>query len=131
MPCNLLNSQLGGKESVKEFASINCQFVGFPFVTGGVGVGVAERLFKAKYPATPAKTTTRIINAMFANPFWFISLIIAKLIIDFDFRIKKFSSPKIKIWFESMFFYGFFCGFERCGSAAFRIFAGGIFRKNA
>ena len=80
--------------------SINCQFVGVPFVTGGVGVGVAERLFKAKYPATPAKTTTRIINAMFANPFWFISLIIAKLIIDFDFRIKKFSSPKIKIWFE-------------------------------
>jgi len=96
MPCNLLNSQLGGKESVKEFASINCQFVGVPFVTGGVGVGVAERLFKAKYPATPAKTTTRIINAIFANPFWFTSLIIAKLIIDFDFRIKKFSSPKMR-----------------------------------
>ena len=34
-------------------------------------------------------------------------------------RIKKFSSPKIKIWFEPMFFYGFFCGFERCGSAVF------------
>ncbi len=30
--------------------------------------------------------------------------------------IKKFSSPKIKIWFEPMFFSGFFCGFERCGS---------------
>jgi len=26
--------------------------------------------------------------------------------------IKKFSSPKIKIWFEPMFFYGFFCGFR-------------------
>jgi len=26
--------------------------------------------------------------------------------------IKKFSSPKIKIWFEPMFFSGFFCGFE-------------------
>src|SRR3990167_7510745 len=33
--------------------------------------------------------------------------------------IKKFSFPKIKIWFEPMFFSGFFCGFERCGSAAF------------
>src|SRR3989344_9031654 len=33
-------------------------------------------------------------------------------------RIKKFSSPKIKIWFEPMFFSGFFCGFHRCGSAA-------------
>jgi len=40
--------------------------------------------------------------------------------------IKKFSSPKIKIWFEPMFFYGFFCGFERCGSAAFPNFRGGI-----
>jgi len=26
--------------------------------------------------------------------------------------IKKFSSPKIKIWFEPMFFFGFFCGFR-------------------
>src|SRR3989338_5275093 len=33
-------------------------------------------------------------------------------------RIKKFSSPKIKIWLEPMFFSGFFCGFHRCGSAA-------------
>ena len=32
-------------------------------------------------------------------------------------RIKNFSSPKIKIWFKPMFFSGFFCGFERCGSA--------------
>src|SRR3989344_1190328 len=39
--------------------------------------------------------------------------------------IKKFSSPKIKIWFEPMFFYGFFCGFQRCGSAAFPNFRGG------
>jgi len=39
--------------------------------------------------------------------------------------IKKFSSPKIKIWFEPMFFYQFFCGFERCGSAAFPNFRGG------
>ena len=39
--------------------------------------------------------------------------------------IKKFSSPKIKIWFEPMFFFGFFCGFERCGSAAFPNFRGG------
>ena len=31
-------------------------------------------------------------------------------------RIKKFSSPKIKIRFEPMFFSRFFCGFERCGS---------------
>ena len=41
------------------------------------------------------------------------------------YMIKKFSSPKIKIWFEPMFFYGFFCGFERCGSAAFPNFRGG------
>ncbi|MBU2109780.1 hypothetical protein KKB71_02420, partial [Patescibacteria group bacterium] len=41
--------------------------------------------------------------------------------------IKKFSSPKIKIWFEPMFFSGFFCGFERCGSAAFPNFRGGNF----
>ena len=51
--------------------------------------------------------------------------------------MKKFSSPKIKIWFEPMFFSGFFCGFERCGSppaprlrragAAFPNFRGGIF----
>jgi len=34
-------------------------------------------------------------------------------------RIKKFSSPKIKIWFGPMFFSGFFCGFDSCGSAAF------------
>jgi len=53
--------------------------------------------------------------------------------------IKKFSSPKIKIWFEPtpipsafggatgrMFFSGFFYGFERCGSAAFPDFRGGI-----
>jgi len=40
-------------------------------------------------------------------------------------RIKKFSSPKIKIWFEPMFFSEFFCGFQRCGSAAFPNFRGG------
>jgi len=39
--------------------------------------------------------------------------------------IKKFSSPKIKIWFEPMFFFGFFCGFQQCGSAAFPNFRGG------
>ena len=39
--------------------------------------------------------------------------------------IKKFSSHKIKMWFEPMFFSGFFCGFERCGSAAFPNFRGG------
>ena len=47
--------------------------------------------------------------------------------------IKKFSSLKIKIWFEPMFFFGFFCGFHRCGSlrlrsvqaAAFPNFRGG------
>src|SRR3989338_781609 len=41
------------------------------------------------------------------------------------YMIKKFSSPKIKIWFEPMFFYGFFCGFDRCGSAALPNFRGG------
>ncbi len=37
----------------------------------------------------------------------------------FMLMIKKFSSPKVKIWSEPMFFSGFFYGFERCGSAAF------------
>jgi len=40
--------------------------------------------------------------------------------------IKKFSSPKIKTWFEPMFFFGLFCGFQRCGFAAFPNFRGGI-----
>src|SRR3989344_1401979 len=39
--------------------------------------------------------------------------------------IKKFLPPKLKLWFEPMFFSGFFCGFERCGSAAFLNFRGG------
>ncbi|MBU2036908.1 hypothetical protein KJ866_01730 [Patescibacteria group bacterium] len=43
--------------------------------------------------------------------------------------IKKFSSPKIKIWFEPMFFSEFFCGLQRCGSAAFPNFRGGIFSE--
>ncbi len=42
----------------------------------------------------------------------------------FLYWIKKFSFPRIKIWFAPMFFSGLFCGFERCGSAAFRIFRG-------
>src|SRR3989344_3431249 len=44
----------------------------------------------------------------------FFSNFIIKLLVRNMHRIKKFSSPKIKIWFEPMFFYGFFCGFERC-----------------
>jgi len=43
--------------------------------------------------------------------------------------IKKFSSSKIKIWFEPMFFSGFFCGFQRCGSATFPNFRVGIFSE--
>ena len=40
--------------------------------------------------------------------------------------IKKFSSPKIKIWFEPMFFSGFFCGFGFLkGSDNFKFFFGG------
>src|SRR3990167_645880 len=35
--------------------------------------------------------------------------------------IKKFSFLlSVKIWFEPMFFSGFFCGFERCGSLRLR-----------
>src|SRR3989344_1501278 len=52
-------------------------------------------------------------------------------------RIERISSPQIEIWFEPMFFSGFFCGFERCGSlrlrsvqaAAFPNFCGGIFSE--
>ena len=40
--------------------------------------------------------------------------------------IKNFSFLlSAKTWFEPMFFSGFFCGFERCGSAAFSDFRGG------
>jgi len=39
---------------------------------------------------------------------------------------KIFLSPKFKIWFAPLFFSGPFCGFYRCGSAAFRIFRGGL-----
>ena|SRR3989344_1257141 len=48
---------------------------------------------------------------------------------SFFIMIKNFSSPKIKIWFEPMFFSGFFCGFEWCGSAAFPNFRGRIFSE--
>ena len=64
------------------------------------------------------------------------STCVGKVIWNHQERIKKFSSPKIKIWFEPMFFSGFFCGFERCGSppaprlrragAAFPNFRGGF-----
>ena len=46
-----------------------------------------------------------------------------------QYWIKKFSSRKIKIWLEPRFFSGFFCGFERCGYAAFPNFRGGIFSE--
>ena len=50
------------------------------------------------------------------------------LIHIFDYEmIKNFSSPKIKIWFEPMFFSGFFCGFQRSRTADnFKFFFGGI-----
>ena len=44
----------------------------------------------------------------------------------FLYWIKKFSFPRIKIWFAPMFFSGLLCGFERFGSAVFRIFRGGF-----
>ncbi|OGE94600.1 MAG: hypothetical protein A3B10_00355 [Candidatus Doudnabacteria bacterium RIFCSPLOWO2_01_FULL_44_21] len=44
----------------------------------------------------------------------------------FLYWIKKFSFPRIKIWFAPMFFSGLFCGFQRCDCAAFRIFRGGF-----
>ena len=34
-----------------------------------------------------------------------------------------------KIWFEPMFFSGFFCGFDSCGSATFPDFRRGIFSE--
>src|SRR3989338_1234153 len=37
----------------------------------------------------------------------------------FLYWIKKFSFPRIKIWFAPMFFSGLFCGFQRCDCAAF------------
>src|SRR3989338_452424 len=110
MPCNLLNFHPGGKDNVKEIASINCQPAG---VGEGLGVGVAERLFKAKYPATPAKTTTKTINTMFTNLFWFM--------------IKNFSFQKIK---ERQIlerhlcllnvFKNFFCRIRTAGKSSFR-----------
>jgi len=45
--------------------------------------------------------------------------------------IKKFSSPKIKIWFELMFLTGSFAVLSGAAPPPFRIFAGGFFRRNA
>src|SRR3989344_8636849 len=121
--------------------------LGWLFGSGGavcevVGCGSGKDGFftKVTYPNAPANTTTKTMRIIFTNPFWFICLIITKLIIDFDFMIKKFSSPKIKIWFEptpipsafsgatgQVFFSGLFCGFrllERGDN--FKFFFGGI-----
>ena len=76
--------------------------------------GGRSRIFQTKYNEenTPRKMSGRAI--------------VFQMFLDTCFIfIKKFSSPKIKIWFEPMFFSGFFCGFERCGSAAFPNFRGG------
>jgi len=43
--------------------------------------------------------------------------------------IKKFSSPKIKIWFEPMFLTGFLAVFIGAASPPFRIFARGFPRR--
>src|SRR3989338_5086218 len=80
-----------------------------------------------KIPVSSVLLSQKVFSASF-NSFWQTSQM-SKMYPDFDsytIRIKKFSSPKIKIWFEPMFFYGFFCGFQRCGSAAFPNFRGGI-----
>src|SRR3989338_6623982 len=45
--------------------------------------------------------------------------------------IKKFSSPKIKIWFELMFLTGSFAVLSGAVPPPFRIFTGGFFRRNA
>ena len=45
--------------------------------------------------------------------------------------IKKFSSPKIKTWFEPIVFPGSLAVLIGAASPPFRIFAGGFFRKNA
>src|SRR3989344_7953979 len=87
----------------------------------GVGAGG-----EAKTELAPKLMTTKAITKNHFPCFakiWFILLVITNY--SFDFMIKKFSSPKIKLGFEPMFFYGFFCGFERCGSAAFQNFRGG------
>jgi len=45
----------------------------------------------------------------------------------FSFKlIKKFSSPKIKKWFEPMFLTGSFAVFSGAAPPPFRIFAGGF-----
>ncbi|OGI76798.1 hypothetical protein A3B85_00470 [Candidatus Nomurabacteria bacterium RIFCSPHIGHO2_02_FULL_37_13] len=95
------------------------------FIEVGKVAGAEEFLEMKKYVIAPRATTSTNIKTIF---FWFICL---------EFMIKKFSSPKIKIWFEPMFFSGFFCGFERYGSppaprlrragAAFPNFRGGNF----
>src|SRR3989338_10088955 len=83
-----------------------------------------------KIPVSSVLLSQKVFSASF-NSFWQTSQM-SKMYPDFDsytIRIKKFSSPKIKIWFEPMFFYVFFCGFQRCGSAAFPNFRGGNFSE--
>ena len=78
--------------------------------------GGRSRIFQTKYSE---ENTPRKISG---------SAIVFQMFLD-TCVMKKFSSPKIKMWFEPMFFYGFFCGFQRCGSAAFPNFRGGIFSE--
>src|SRR3989338_5221352 len=68
------------------------------------------------FPALMSETSWKVIYSARRRP---------RYLYFFIKFIQKFSPPKIKIWFEPMFFSGFFCGFERCGSAAFPNFRGG------
>jgi hypothetical protein len=78
-----------------------------------------------------APTPHRPFQSRHLKCFLFIKMWVSKIrfvdLLLFYHMIKNFSSPKIKIWFEPMFFSGFFCGFYRCGFAAFsEFFRGGI-----
>ena len=64
------------------------------FVVAG-GVCCEGRLFagwfslgdfftNSKYQTAQARMTTKITSNIFADPFWFIGLIVAKLMVDFD-----------------------------------------------
>ena len=88
-------------------------------------IAVFKKLLKKNFFRIPTRKMV-FMNCFGLISTEFFSNFIIKFLVRNTHMIKKFYSPKIKIWFEPMFFSGFFCDFERYGFAAFPNFRGGI-----
>ena len=96
-----------------------CGSAAFPNFRGGTSS------LRACRGAKCVRTNSRIPHQIGkVKEFWFASLRSATNL--YSILGGKTNSRFHKIWFEPMFFYGSFYGFERCGSAAFPNFRGGI-----